>query len=259
MSSAWLFGGPWIVPGNVAKVAVLVDLAERIGSGLCREILDVGIVGLQPLEFWVPLLTRFPALRLTGVDVQGLERAQAVADEHGWRDRVTLRRETGYSLDRSFGPQSFDAVVATQVLEHMPRMPEFMRAAAAVLRPGGELFVTVDSAHWRSRFDRREPARLAKNIVKYGLSLFGDERHYDLPWYAEEVTGACAAAGLHLGTCRYYNLAPVKPMHNHATPPAEKNAVMRAWWELEQRLNETNVAQQARSEFLDFYVRAQRL
>ena len=38
---------------------MLHELHRRIEQGTSLAILDVGIVGSQPLEFWEPLLTRY--------------------------------------------------------------------------------------------------------------------------------------------------------------------------------------------------------
>lgn len=233
-----LYGGPWLVTGNVAKVKVLHELQRRIEQGTSLTILDVGIVGLQPLEFWEPLLTRYAgAFQLTGVDVQGIDRAAQVVERRGWKAQVTLRQGSGYALGALFPPSSFDLVVATQVLEHVARLRLFLEQVAAVMKPGAEAFFTIDSAHYRSRYDPRRPIRLAKNLLKKGLSLVGHEAHYDLPWRDAEAIGACEAAGLTLVDCRYYNLHPLKFLHNHVVPSAHKNAFMDLWFDLEERLN----------------------
>jgi hypothetical protein len=52
-SSYWyeLYTGPWIVGGNVAKAKVVHELQRLIANGTASSILDIGIVGPQPLEF----------------------------------------------------------------------------------------------------------------------------------------------------------------------------------------------------------------
>jgi len=228
-----------VITGNVAKVKVLHNLLALISNGSGLAVLDIGCVGPQPLEFWEPLLIQHGSrFHLSGVDVQGIDLAQEVAAKRGWASRLTLREGNAYNLTDLFTLQSFDVVVATQVLEHVARLLPFMQQVAAVLRPAGEAFFTADSAHWQSRFDPRDPVRLAKNLTKKALSVFGNECHYDLPWLDHEVAGTCSEAGLKIVDCRYYNLSPLKFIHNQIVPPARKNSFMRIWLELEEFLND---------------------
>jgi SAM-dependent methyltransferase len=243
------------VTGNVAKARTIEELHHLLGAHPDAAVVDVGVVGLKPLEFWEPLLETHPTLRITGVDVAGIERARAVADRRGWSDRISLVQGSGYALTGLFPPASFDVLVATQVLEHVARLELFMGQVARILRPGGHAFFTVDSAHFRPRFDPRRPARLVKNLVKKGLSLVGDERHYDLPWLDREVASAAEGAGLEVQVCNYYNLAPLKFIHNQLVPGEAKNAVLQRWLELEEALNQSErVRAGARHLFLGLYV-----
>lgn len=245
-----------LLSGNAAKMKVLEKLHRSMTDGSDLAILDIGCIGLRPLEFWEPLLADGSShFHLTGLDVKDARPAGEIVERRGWQDRVELRQGSGYNLSDLFAPHSFDRVTATQVLEHIARLPLFMEQVAAVLKPGGEGFFTVDSAHWRSRFDCRDSIRLVKNVIKKGLSLVKYERHYDLPWRDHEVAVACRQAGLEVIECRYYNLAPLKFIHNHIIPPARKNAFMRLWLELEEFLNEDEaVKSRAKEFFLGFYL-----
>jgi 2-polyprenyl-3-methyl-5-hydroxy-6-metoxy-1,4-benzoquinol methylase len=245
-----------VLSGNVAKMKVLEKLRAAMAETSPLAVLDVGCVGLRPLEFWEPLLGDDRAqFRLTGVDVKDVAPAREIVERRGWQERVTLRQGSGYNLTRLFPAESFDRVTATQVLEHVARLALFMEQIATVLKPGGEVFFTVDSAHWRSRFDSRDSVRLVKNVIKKSLSLVKYERHYDLPWRDHEVAAACRGAGLEVVECRYYNLAPLKFIHNHIIPAARKNAFMRLWLELEEFLNEDEaVKSRAKEYFLGFYL-----
>jgi len=237
-----IYTGPSIVTGNAAKVKVLHQLHALLVNRSTLAILDVGCVGPKPLEFWEPLLTHYGSrFHLTGIDVQGIAKAQEIAAQHGWKDGVTFQQGDGYHLRDLFAPQAFDVVIATQVLEHVAQLSRFMHQVGTVLKPGGEGFFTIDSAHWQARFDPCNPLQFVKNLIKKGGSWLGNERHYDLPWFDHEVALASEQAGLEVVAQRYYNLAPLKFIHNHIIPSRDKNTFMHLWFELEEFLNEKKV------------------
>ena len=249
-----------VLTGNVAKVKVLREIHRLTSNTSTTSILDIGCIGLRPLEFWEPLLDD-PGVhfRLTGVDVKDVEQARKMVVQRGWSDQVVLQQGSGYKLKEIFAPQSYDIVTANQVLEHIARLPLFMNQVAAVLRSNGQAYFTVDSAHWRSRFDPREPVRLLKNLVKKGLSLTKYERHYDLPWEDTEVEAACRQGGLKVVECGYYNLAPLKFIHNHIIPSRQKNAFMQLWSELEEFLNSDEAVKEKTKKFsLGLYLHVRR-
>ena len=234
-----IFGDDCLITGNVAKLKVLRELHHRISKQSNVEILDIGCVGPRPLEFWEPfMLHHRRRFHLTGIDVDGIENAREIAAQQGWIPTVTLRQGSGYDLADLFAPQSFDIIVATQVLEHVARIIPLMEQVETVLKPGGEAFFTVDSGLSQPRFDFQDPVRLAKSVVKKSLALFGNEKHYDLSWIDDELTTACNEAGLEVVECRYFNLPPLKWIHNHLLPPGKKNAFMRLWFELEEFIND---------------------
>lgn len=255
-----IFRESCVLTGNVAKVKVLQKLHDHIASPSEVEILDIGCIGPQPLAFWEPLLIRRDArFRLTGIDVDGIDKAREMVARRGWTPSVTLLQGSGYDLENLFPAHSFDIVVATQVLEHVARIIPFIRQIETVLKAGGEAFFTLDSGHWQPRFDIQAPVRLAKNIVKKSLGSLGNERHYDLPWLDREIIGACNEVGLEVVDCRYFNLPPLKWIHNHLMPAEKKNAFMRLWLELEEFINDdAAVRDKVKNYFLVIYLQVRK-
>ena len=255
-----IFRESCVLTGNVAKVKVLQKLHDFIASASEVEILDIGCTGPQPLAFWEPLLIRTDArFRLTGIDVDGIEKAREMVARRGWTPSVSLLQGSGYDLKNLFPAHSFDIVVATQVLEHVARIIPFIRQIETVLKAGGEAFFTLDSGHWQPRFDIQAPVRLAKNIVKKSLGSLGNERHYDLPWLDREIIDACNEVGLEVVDCRYFNLPPLKWIHNHLMPAEKKNAFMRLWLELEEFINDdAAVRDKVKNYFLVIYLQVRK-
>lgn len=255
----WLYAGPYTLPGNVAKVKAIREIANQIRSRSETAILDIGCVGPAPFQFWEPLLAHTQNFQLTGIDVWGIRQAQEIVDARGWQKIVKLYEGSGYALAEKFQPAAFDIVVATQVLEHVADLPRFIGQVAGVLKPSGQAFFTVDSAHWRSRFDVRHPIRVLKNLAKKGFSLVGNERHYDLPWFDFEIIGTCRQAGLEVVETRYYNLAPLKILHNRCLRAEKRNEFMKLWFELEEWLNnQEEVRSTSKNAFLDLYIQVQK-
>jgi 2-polyprenyl-3-methyl-5-hydroxy-6-metoxy-1,4-benzoquinol methylase len=105
--------------------------AEIVGGwleSLGRSDLDILEVGCGS-GWFCPQLTRFGHVIGTDLSEQGLERAKQRAPE------ATFVQGDFMNLD--FGANSFDVVVALEVLSHMPDQKAFVGKLAGHLRPGG--------------------------------------------------------------------------------------------------------------------------
>jgi ubiquinone/menaquinone biosynthesis C-methylase UbiE len=114
--------------------------AKRAGE-LCpdaRRILDAATGSGLALA---PLARRFPAARITGLDVSGhmLARAEETVRDAAIGDRVVLVRGSVYELPFEAG--AFDLVIASQLIHMLDDLPAFLGEARRVLEPGGTLLV----------------------------------------------------------------------------------------------------------------------
>lgn len=165
------------LPGSAAKLRLILDLRAQLGDAATLRVLDVGSGGLsQPLNLWEPLVPFAARLDLVGVDVDHLEPARRRAEEIGLP--IAMQQASVLDLTETFEPGSFDAVVSTQMLEHVPPWVEALRQMHGVLRPGGRLFLTCDSGDLgRGRADRvrlvgkRAYARIAARAPALGRAL----------------------------------------------------------------------------------------
>jgi SAM-dependent methyltransferase len=133
--------------GNSGKLRLSLDLAALAAERDRLRVLDVGCTGPLPLNLWEPFVPLSHRLELVGVDVRGIEVTERRARELGLE--MEFHQESALGLTDRFGEQSFDAVVSTQVLEHVPNWQAALSEMRNVLRPGGTLLLTCDSGHVR--------------------------------------------------------------------------------------------------------------
>ncbi len=105
-------------------------------------------IGCGDGRFLREVQQRFPGKRLLGID------GSAAAIRWAQILNPDVRFEHLDVLDRTHD-ERFDVVTLLEVIEHVPpaRLPEFLRAAARPLRPGGRLILTTP--HTNMRLDPR--------------------------------------------------------------------------------------------------------
>jgi SAM-dependent methyltransferase len=141
-------------------------------------------------------------MRATGCDISPeMLRRAAAADRSATADWVQL--DTGWQV-LPFGPETFDAVVASSVLEYVDDAEAVLRECRRVLRPGGILLCTVpDPRHpvrwleWLIDIVARKPALRAAGSRWLRLDAYlaylrvSRQRHFARWWHA-----AASRAGL---------------------------------------------------------------
>ncbi|MEI7759717.1 MAG: class I SAM-dependent methyltransferase [Thermoleophilia bacterium] len=132
------------LPGNTAKIRLIIDLAGQVSAASRTRVLDVGAGGkFFPFNLWEPFLPYAGVMELCGIDLAHLDATAARAAEIGFP--VDLRPGSVHSIIDIFGRDGFDAIVSTQVLEHLRDWKGAVEEMAHSLRPGGTLYLTCDS------------------------------------------------------------------------------------------------------------------
>jgi SAM-dependent methyltransferase len=106
---------------------------------LCRHLAKLGRLG-KLLDFGCGWGQYLAAAQAVGWDAVGIEvdpEKIAFARAHG------LNAVRGELLDRTFDPETFDAVIAQQVFEHLYDPVSYVEEISRILKPGGILFVSV--------------------------------------------------------------------------------------------------------------------
>lgn len=118
--------------GQRASARAALDRIERhVARG---DLLDVGS--------WVGFLVDEAGHR--GWRARGLE-PSAFASSYA-RERLGARVDRGELMSAALDERSFDAVVLGDVIEHLPRPADALERIAALLRPGGVVYLTLPDA-----------------------------------------------------------------------------------------------------------------
>ena len=200
-----LCGGWWERRGPVAalhevnpvRVRYFVEALRRERPG-ARRVLDLGCGGGLVAE----------ALAREGFEVAGLDASLPsllVAREHARDEGVALACVGGDGQRLPFAGGRFDAVVCTEVLEHVERPDALLREAARVLAPGGALLFSTPNRTWRARL----------GLIWVPEALRWTPRHtheYRRFLTPAELTAGCAAAGLEVRELRGLSLVRPAPL-----------------------------------------------
>lgn len=119
--------------------------AGHFKSGLKdRSILDIGCGGgLLAEELWQR------GAKVVAIDRSDTIIAVAKAHQRQTGSNVDYRMQSTGQLQES-GTESFDMVMAMEVLEHVPDVQAFIKEAASVLKPGGLFFFATLNRTWQS-------------------------------------------------------------------------------------------------------------
>lgn len=169
---------------------LLARLEERFPKGAAR-VLDLGC----GQGFYLPLYARL-GLTATGIEPDPQPRSRAMEKAAALGFRVV--DATAESLP--FADGSFDAVVMSEVLEHLPAPAVALTEAARVLVPQGLLLVTVPHANYPLAWDPVNWLREAARIGPVRKGLFaGIWANHERLYRPEDLRHQIAEAGFFPG------------------------------------------------------------
>jgi 2-polyprenyl-6-hydroxyphenyl methylase/3-demethylubiquinone-9 3-methyltransferase len=183
---------------------ILAELERALPRG--GAVLDAGC----GQGFYFPLYAEL-GLRATGIETDPIPLAAA---------RATAAR-TGAALVEArlqalpFAEGSFDAVVLSEVLEHLPDAMPGLAEAARVLRPGGLVLVTVPHADYPLAWDPLNWGLEALRLppVRRGI-LAGIWANHERLYTPGLLAGQVAAAGFRAGPILHMTRACLPFVHN---------------------------------------------
>jgi SAM-dependent methyltransferase len=244
---------------NPGKLRLSLDLARLIATRSHPHVLDVGCAGPTPLNLWDAFAPLCGDFQLVGVDVRGLERAAGEARRLGIP--IVLRKASAVALTKEFGQSAFDVVVSTQVLEHIRPWRSAVSEMRDVLRPGGTMFLTCDSAHVRRPWGTRVRlhGKRAYAVLRGHAGIVGrlGDRYVSGEWEKGqtfmELREAADELNLEVEQLSAYTLGEVKQAQRHAASGARQ-----AWFMLEEELARESTPPPDPSLYTMLYLRARR-
>ena len=123
--------------GDGSSHSAVLDIIGQFGR---LEVLDLGCSGGELAH-----ALRSAGHRVTGVDV---------VEVAGVRERVDrfVRSDLALGLPLDELARDYDLIIAADVIEHLPRPAQTLQEARSLLRPGGQLLLSVPNfAHWYPR------------------------------------------------------------------------------------------------------------
>jgi 2-polyprenyl-6-hydroxyphenyl methylase/3-demethylubiquinone-9 3-methyltransferase len=135
------------------------------------------------------------ALAQAGCDVLGLDAAAeaiAAATAHAAGKNLTLAYRAGTAEDLVAEGEKFPVITALEVIEHVADPVQFLQTLAALLEPGGLLFISTLNRSRRSYLTAKLGAEYLLRLLPVGTH---DWRQFITP---AELGADCRQAGLRL-------------------------------------------------------------
>ncbi len=177
---------PSTIDPRIQHVQVLIKFFGELAD---KRVLDVGC---GKGRFDRVLLEKSPRAHICGLDISEEMLACVPAG---------IARVSGYMTELPFADSTFDAVFATESLEHAVEIDTAVQEMCRVLKPGGKLAIIDKNVEhwgrfktpaWERWFERRELekllARSCRNVRSEFLSYWEDVQPDGLflVWYAEK-------------------------------------------------------------------------
>jgi SAM-dependent methyltransferase len=163
----------------------LAVIRAFMGSAEGLDVLEIGSGGGHVLKM-------FPGSRITAVDVSSVFLDLARRNLEGFDVRFLL----GEVQELGLGPQSFDRVICTEVLEHTVEPEVILGEIARLLRPDGIAAITVPDDHVIMGLKRGVRRVMGRRWYERRASWGGDSFHLH-QWRSAEFR-ALLARHLHV-------------------------------------------------------------
>lgn len=219
-----------IATGNTGKHKVLHRLKELLPNKKIT-ILDIGIGNL---DLWLDC-----DLDLSNIEVYGIDKNKQVLEEA--KNNVKKIKNHCFKfynisineIPEKFPEQKFDIIISTNVLEHIKDLPSAFKSIRKVMNKESIGLFVCDSGHFIS--SKNAKRKLYESAYKIKRRYFDD--FYLKPPTTDELKTSLLNSQLSFESVEYYNIDPIKFIHNHLIKKENMNEFARKWFELELFLN----------------------
>ena len=177
------------------------DVARRVDVLVHEFLAGLDLHGRRVLDAGCGTGRATAALAARGADVVAVDLGERLVART--RRRCACRALVGTVLSLPFPNASFDVVLSTEVIEHLPDPAAAVKEFARVLTPGGHLVLSTPNRLWQG------PVRLASALR---LRPYDGLENFMRP---RELRQAAAGAGLDLVEHRGIHLLPFQITFMH--------------------------------------------
>ena len=194
---------------NAHRPLIKDRTARLVGLAQGRSVLDIGVVehgiASESNSRWLHAHLRQVADRCVGLDI--LEADVAALSERGYDVRVHDLTSAPYG-------ESFDLVVAGELIEHLGNPEEFLRHAAVSVATGGRMVVTTPNPYQVHR------------AVKFFRGRFPDSVDHVNSFTASQMAELVGRAGLTVDAWYGVKLPDIRGVNNRLASILRRLAVV---------------------------------
>ena len=205
LSATWWDSKGPMRPLHVVNAFRLDYVVAQIASHLGRDTASA-LSGLRILDVGCGGGLMSEVLARLGAEVVGVDASPgnlAAARLHAQSQNVTVDYRLGEPAEVLSSEERFDVVLALEVVEHVSDVPAFLGTAAALLAPGGMLFVSTIDRTFKSFLVAIIGAEYLMRVLPRGT------HQWSMFVRPEELSSALAPSNLQLRDVRGMRYLPI--------------------------------------------------
>lgn len=168
---------------------------QELGNLKGKKLLDVGCEA-----GYITIQLAIKGALVTGIDLikEPIESLQNTLKSQPKKIQQRIKLQVAAAAKLPFRAKTFDIILATEVIEHITKLNDFIAGAYRVLKPNGRLLITFPNENLRQKLypivsffgikaEVEDQVTLknykAKEIIKLFSRKFTLTKHYLLPWW----------------------------------------------------------------------------